>query len=331
MKRRLAAILVADVAGYSSLMEADEEGTAARMAACRAIADAEIAKAEGRLFKAMGDAVLAEFASPMNAVHCAVGIRDALARAEQGQERPLTMRFGLHLADVLVEGDDLIGDGINLAARIQQAAEPGAIDLSGTLFEQIRRTSPFAFDDRGEQSFRNIAEPVRVYRLRGEMRRHPYQITHTRAAPSLAKRPHSLAVMPFEVPAGDEDRHFLAEGIAEELIFELGRFRKLFVVSRSATRALEGTLADPQSVGERLGVRYVLTGTIRQLGSACAPVALAHRNRDRHRGLERPAEPELSTRWSTGSTSWSRRSPRPCSAASRRATSLPRAASSPSR
>src|SRR5687768_1612353 len=108
MKRRLAAILVADVAGYSSLMEADEEGTAARMADCRAIADAEIAKTDGRLFKAMGDALLAEFASPMNAVRCAVGIRDALIVAEAGRERPLTMRFGLHLADVLVDGDDLI-------------------------------------------------------------------------------------------------------------------------------------------------------------------------------------------------------------------------------
>ena len=266
MKRRLAAILVADVAGYSSLMEADEEGTAARMAVCRGIADAEIAKADGRLFKAMGDAVLAEFASPINALRCAVGIRDALVLAGQGQEAPLTMRFGLHLADVLVEGDDLIGDGVNLAARIQQAAEPGSIDLSGALFEQIRRTSPYAFDDRGEQSFRNIAEPMRVYRLRGEIRRHPSQITHSQAAPRLAKRPHSLAVMPFEIGAGDEDRQFLAEGFAEELIFELGRFRKLFVTSRLATRALDGSQADPQSVGERLGVRYVLTGTIRQLG-----------------------------------------------------------------
>lgn len=267
MKRRLAAILVADVAGYSSLMEADEEGTAARMAACRAMADAEIVKADGRLFKSMGDAVLAEFASPINAVRCAVGIRNALVLAEQSQDRPLTMRFGLHLADVLVEGDDLIGDGVNLAARIQQAAEPGAIYVSSALFEQIRRISPYAFDDRGKQSFRNIAEPVHLYRLRGDIRRHPYQITHTQPAPSLAKRPYSLAVMPFEVPAGGEDRHFLAEGIAEELIFELGRFRKLFVTSRSATRALEGTQADPQSIGERLGVRYVLTGAIRQLGS----------------------------------------------------------------
>ena len=266
MKRRLAAVLVADVVGYSGLMERDEEGTAARMSACRAIADAEIAKVEGRLFKAMGDAVLAEFSSPMNAVRCAVGIRDALALAEQGKEQPLAMRFGLHLADVLVEGDDLIGDGVNLAARIQQAADPGAIDLSGALFEQIRRTSPYDFDDRGAQSFRNITEPVQIYRLRGEMKRHRFQITHTQAKPKIAKRPFSLAVMPFEVPAADEDQNFLAEGIAEELLFELGRFRKLFVTSRSATRALEGTQADPQSVGERLGVRYLLTGAIRQLG-----------------------------------------------------------------
>jgi class 3 adenylate cyclase/TolB-like protein/Flp pilus assembly protein TadD len=267
MKRRLAAILVADVAGYSSLMEADEEGTAARMAAARAIADAEIGKTDGRLFKTMGDAVLAEFASPMNALRCAVGIRDALGAAEREAERPLVMRFGLHLADVLVEGDDLIGDGVNLAARIQQAAEPGAIDLSAALFEQIRRTSPYAFDDRGEQSFKNIGEPVRVYRLRGEMRRHPSQIAHAREAPKVSKRPHSLAVMPFEIPKGDEDQQFLAEGIAEELIFELGRFKKLFVTSRLATRALDAAQADPQSVGERLGVRYVLTGTIRKLGS----------------------------------------------------------------
>jgi class 3 adenylate cyclase len=267
MDRRLAAILVADVVGYSSLMEADEEGTAARMRACRKIADTEIAGVDGRLFKAMGDAVLAEFPSPINAVRCAVAIRDALALAERKQEAPLSMRFGVHLADVLVEGGDLVGDGVNLAARIQQNSEPGAIDISSALFEQIRRTSPFAFEDRGEQNFKNIGEPVRVYRLRGEIERHAYQITPTQPAPSRTKRAHSLAVMPFEAPSGNEDQHFLAEGFSEELIFELGRFRKLFVTSRSATRALEGGQNDPHSIGDRLGVRYVLTGAIRQLGS----------------------------------------------------------------
>ena len=267
MKRRLAAILVGDVAGYSSLMEADEEGTAARMATCRAIADAEITKAEGRLFKAMGDAVLAEFPSAINAVRCAVAIRDALTVSEKGQERALAMRFGLHLADVIVEGEDLIGDGINVAARVQQEAEPGTIDVSAALFEQIRRTSLYNFEDRGEQTFKNIAEPVRVYRLRGEMRRHPNQIAHTRPARRLAKRPYSLAVMPFEASAAEGDRHFLATGLAEELMFELGRFRKLFLTSRTATRALEGLQLDPQTIGDRLGVRYVLTGALRPLGS----------------------------------------------------------------
>ena len=267
MKRRMAAILVADVVGYSGLMEADEDGTARRLAACRSLIDAEIAKCDGRLFKAMGDAVLVEFASPINAVRCAVDTRAALALAGQGDARPLRMRFGLHLADVLVQNDDLIGDGVNLAARIQQSADPDAIEISGALFEQIRRNSPFAFDDRGEQSFRNIVQPVRIYRLRGEITRHVYQIAPTQPTPMQAKRPFSLAVMPIEVASGNEDQRYLAEGVTEELIFELGRFKKLFVTSRSATRALAATAYDPQTVGDRFGVRYVLTGTVRQLGS----------------------------------------------------------------
>jgi adenylate cyclase len=196
-----------------------------------------------------------------------VGIRAGLLLAGQGDERPLRMRFGLHLADVLVENDDLVGDGVNLAARIQQAADPDAIDVSAALFEQIRRNSPFAFDDRGEQSFRNIVQPVRIYRLRGEITRHVYQIAPTQPTPMQAKRPYSLAVMPIEAASANEDQRYLAEGVTEELIFELGRFKKLFVTSRSATRALAATPYDPQSVGNRFGVRYVLTGTIRQLAS----------------------------------------------------------------
>ena len=267
MKRRMAAILVADVVGYSGLMEADEDGTARRLANCRNLIDAEIAKCDGRLFKAMGDAVLVEFGSPINAVRCAADIRAGLLLAGQGDERPLHMRFGLHLADVLVENDDLIGDGVNLAARIQQAADPDAIDVSASLFEQICRNSPFAFDDRGEQTFRNIVQPIRVYRVRGEITRHIYQIAPTQPTPLQAKRPYSLAVMPIEVSSGNEDQRYLAEGVTEELIFELGRFKKLFVTSRSATRALSATACDPQTVGDRFGVRYVLTGTIRQFGT----------------------------------------------------------------
>ena len=186
MKRRIVTILIADIVGYSAMMEADEEGTARRLTDSRKLTDAEIAKFDGRIFKAMGDAILVEFNSPINAARCAVSIRSALALSERESEYPLRMRFGLHLADVLVDNDDLIGDGINLAARIQQSADPDAIDISAALFEQIRRNSPFAFDDRGDQTFRNIAEPIRVYRLRGEMGRH------------VSGRPHADGANPGE-------------------------------------------------------------------------------------------------------------------------------------
>ena len=165
--------MIADVVGYSAMMEADEERTARRLAACRELVEAEITKCDGRVFKSMGDAFLAEFASPINAVRCAVNIRSGLAVSGRAGEGPLRMRFGLHLADVMIDNDDLIGDGVNLAARIQQTADPDAIDVSGALFEQIRRNSPYAFDDRGERTFRNFADPVRVYRLRGEIERRP--------------------------------------------------------------------------------------------------------------------------------------------------------------
>ena len=267
MKRRIVTILIADIVGYSAMMEADEEGTARRLTDSRKLTDAEIAKFDGRIFKAMGDAILVEFNSPINAARCAVSIRSALALSERESEYPLRMRFGLHLADVLVDNDDLIGDGINLAARIQQSADPDAIDISAALFEQIRRNSPFAFDDRGDQTFRNIAEPIRVYRLRGEMGRHVYQVAPTQTAPIRAKRPYSLAVMPIETDSSDQDRRYMAEGIGEELILELSRFKKLFVISRSATRALSENDRDPQVAGIRFGVRYVLAGALRQLGS----------------------------------------------------------------
>ena len=140
------------------------------------------------------------------------------------------------------------------------------LKLVARFSSQIRRNSPFAFDDRGEQSFRNIVQPVRIYRLRGEMTRHVYQIAPTQPTPMQAKRPFSLAAVPIEVASGNEDQRYLAEGVTEELIFELGRFKKLFVTSRSATRALAAAY-DPQTVGDRFGVRYVLTGTVRQLGS----------------------------------------------------------------
>jgi adenylate cyclase len=266
MKRRLAAILIGDIVGFSAMMEADEDDTARKLAAWREMIDAEISKCDGRLFKAMGDAVLVEFASPISAVKCAVDIRTRLALTAQSDPRGFRMRFGLHLADVLIDGEDLIGDGVNLAARVQQSAEADSIDISASLFEQIRRNSPYTFEDRGEQSFRNIAEPVRVYRLLGEIDRYRFQVAPTLPKPVTVKRPHSLAVMPFDVAGVDEDQRYLGDGLSEDLIFELGRFKHLFVTSRSAIQALGANAIDPQTAGERLGVRYLLAGTIRRIG-----------------------------------------------------------------
>ena len=272
MKRRLAAILVGDVVGYSAMMEADEEGTAARITDLAAMAHEKVKAREGRIFKMMGDAVLADFASPLNALRCAVELRNALAETA-GES--IQMRFGLHLADVIEAGDDLLGDGVNLAARIQAAAEPGAIDVSGTLFEQVRRNSPFTFEPLGPQQFKNVSEAIPVYRLRGEQETFVFQTAPTKAAPHREKRPYSIAVIPLTAPPGDDDVRFLADGVTEDLILELGRFRRLFVSSRTASAVLKNENSDPVAIGDALGVRYVLSGTLRKSGARRADQSFA--------------------------------------------------------
>jgi class 3 adenylate cyclase len=178
MKRRIAAIMIGDVVGYSAMMEGAEERTAERLGACQAVVAEKVALLDGRVFNTAGDATLAEFPSAINAVRCAAEIRSAIAGAAETE--PLRMRFGIHLADVIVRGNDLVGDGVNLAARIQQAAEPDAIHVSGMLFDHIRRNSPFRFEAVGEQRFKNISEPTRVYRLRDEMDAHRLQSAQPR-------------------------------------------------------------------------------------------------------------------------------------------------------
>lgn len=266
MKRRMAAIMVGDIVGYSAMMEKSEEDTLTRLAACEALIERKVASLDGRIFNKAGDATLAEFPSPINALRCAVEIGVELAGVERAGSEPLRMRFGVHLADVAVRGDDLLGDGVNLTARLQQAAAPDTVWVSGTLFDQIRRNSPFTFDDLGERTFKNLSEPVRVYRVRGEIGAHRLQSAPTRASGDVAKRPSSVAIMPFRVTGGDEDQRFLAEGLTEELIVELGRFRRLRVASRSASFALQQSNPDPVKVGETLRVQYVLDGQVRKAG-----------------------------------------------------------------
>jgi adenylate cyclase len=168
-QRRLAAIMVADIVGYSSLMETAEEQTVRRAAACQELIRSKVSALGGRVFNTAGDASLAEFSSAINALRCAAEIRNMLAGSYPTDEAPLKLRFGLHLADVVVRGEDLVGDGVNLAARIQQHADPDTICVSGVFFDHIRRNSPFAFEDLGERHLKNMTGPIRIYRLRAEI------------------------------------------------------------------------------------------------------------------------------------------------------------------
>jgi class 3 adenylate cyclase len=211
MKRRLAAILVGDVVGYSTMMEADEEGTAARIRGVTSLVEEKVKARDGRVFKTMGDAILADFASPLNALRCAVEIRGALA--EQSGDL-IQLRIGLHLADVIEEGNDLIGDGVNLATRIQASAQPGTIEISGALFEQVRRNSPFSFEPLGLRQLKNISEPIPVYRLRGEQEPWVFQTAPTETSPHRVRRPYSIAVVPLT--AQDDEVRFLADGQSGE-------------------------------------------------------------------------------------------------------------------
>ena len=267
MERRLAAILAADVAGYSRQMETAEERTAEQLARCQSLIAQTVDRLGGRIFNTAGDSALAEFSSPVNAVRSGVEIQRenrAGENAPSGVSR-LPLRIGVHLADVIVSGDDLIGDGVNIAARIQEAAEPAAVFASQSIFEQVRRNSPYVFEDLGLHSLKNISEQMRLYKVVGDMPRHRYQTGHSVSHPSAGTvRQGSLAVLPFD--AGDEEQRYLAEGLTDDLIVELARFKSLFVSSQSASSTYQPRTADPRAVGRELGVKHVLLGQVRRTG-----------------------------------------------------------------
>lgn len=264
MKRRMATIMVGDIVGSTKRMEASEEIAVRECEECLQSVSDVVTNYEGRVFNRQGDALLAEFSSPINALRASMAARGMLPGLE-GMDAT-AMRFGLHIADVMDVDGDLRGDGVNLAARIQAGAAPGTIDVSGTLFDQIERNSPCVFESLGEQPFKGISDPIRIYRVREQLDRHRLQTSSPTGASGLQKRPYSIAVLPFQTASSaDEDQRFMAEGITEDLILELGRFRRLFVVSRSASMAL--ATSKPTEVGSELGVRYVLTGSVRRMGS----------------------------------------------------------------
>ena len=253
-QRRLAAILVADVAGYSKLIGSDETGTLAQLEALRTeIIEPQIARHAGRLFKSVGDGFLIEFASAVQAVSCAKAIQDA-----NGQGR-LPLRIGIHVGDVVVQGDDLMGDGVNVAARVEGIADPGGIAITRAVHEQVRDKLDLGFMDKGKIELKNIQRPVQVFVIGGA------KIDGQRTALPLPDKP-SIAVLPFQNMSGDPEQEYFADGMAEEIIAALSRFHSLVVIARNSSFTYKGRAVDIKRVGRELGVRYVLEGSVRKGG-----------------------------------------------------------------
>jgi len=261
IERRLTAILAADVAGYSRLMGADEEGTLAGLKAHRrALVDPKITEHRGRIVKTTGDGILVEFASVVDALRCAVDVQRGMVErnADVAQEKRIEFRLGLHQGDIIIDGDDIFGDGVNVAARLEGLAEPGGICMSGRVQEDARGKLDVAFEDAGEQQLKNIERPVRVYRVRlGGAAASP------RPALPLPGKP-SIAVLPFQNMSGDPEQDYFADGIVEEIITALSRFRQLFVIARNSSFTYKGRAVDVKQVSRELGVRYVLEGGVRR-------------------------------------------------------------------
>ncbi|VIO69523.1 hypothetical protein CI1B_27290 [Bradyrhizobium ivorense] len=268
VSRKLVAVFAADVEGYSRLMGTDEVGTLKRLTERRAILDRLIADHRGRIANTAGDSVLAEFGSAVDAVQCAVAAQTALAEANAGlaPDRHVNFRIGVHIGDVMVRAGDLFGDGVNIAARLQTMAEPGSVLISGATYDQVRKVLPMTFMDLGVQQMRNIQEPIRAYQVvaPGDAREMaPTRVADTDSPPPMPDKP-SIAVLPFENMSGDPDQEYFADGMVEEIITALSRFKWLFVIARNSSFTFKGKAVDVKEVGRRLGVRYVLEGSVRK-------------------------------------------------------------------
>ncbi len=264
MERRLAAIFAGDVAGYSRLMGQAEAGTLARLNALRReLIDPEIAEHKGRIVKTTGDGILIEFPSVVEAVSCAVAVQHGMAsrNAAIPLDQRIEFRIGINLGDVIVEDGDIHGDGVNVAARLEALAEPGGICVSRVVRDQVRDKLDIAFEDLGEQALKNIARPVRVFRI------HPQGVVPGgHPALTLPDKP-SIAVLPFENMSGDPEQEYFADGMVEDIITGLSRIKWLFVIARNSTFVYKGRAVDVKQVGRELGVRYVLEGSVRKLGN----------------------------------------------------------------
>ncbi len=256
VQRRLAAIAVADVVGYSRLMGADENGTLAALRQLRTeILNPTVREHGGRIVKVMGDGVLVEFASAVNAVTAAIELQNkmALANEPMPENRRIVLRIGINLGDVIGDGSDIYGDGVNIATRLEALAEPGGVCISGKVFDDVRDRVTVRSRDLGEKTLKNIARPVRAYGL------------NTAPAPAIPPVAHgmfpSLAVLPFENMSGDPEQEYFVDGIVEDIITALSRFKSFAVIARNSSFVYKGHAVDVRQIAKELGVRYVLEGS----------------------------------------------------------------------
>lgn len=264
----MAAVLAADVAGYSRLMGADEVGTLAALKALRReVVDPAIAEFRGRIVKTTGDGLLVEFASAVDAVTCAMSIQEKMAQrngASSGAPQ-IVLRIGINVGDIIIDGDDIFGDGVNVAARVENECEPGGVCLAANAFEQVRGKARFSFDDLGERALKNIERPVRIYAARST----DADVSTPTAGASkplpLPDKP-SIAVLPFQNMSGDPEQEYFTDGMVEDIITALSRFKSLFVIARNSSFTYKGKTVDIKQVGRELGVRYVLEGSVRKAG-----------------------------------------------------------------
>ncbi len=270
VKRRLAAIFAADVEGYSRLMGTDEVATLHALTARREILDGLIATHGGRIANTAGDSVLAEFGSAVDAVRCAMEAQVALAKANSilPETRHINFRIGVHVGDVMVRAGDLFGDGVNIAARLQTLARAGGLCISGVTYDQVRKILPLSFTDLGTQIVKNIEEPIRAYEVKAQGEAASSALKEAsslgdRKPLALPDKP-SIAVLPFQNMSGDPEQEYFADGMVEEIITALSRFKSLFVIARNSSFTFKGRAADVKEVGRTLGVRYVLEGSVRK-------------------------------------------------------------------
>jgi TolB-like protein/Tfp pilus assembly protein PilF len=267
VERRLAAILAADVVGYSRLMGEDETGTLERLKSLRKeVVQPEITERKGRIVKLMGDGLLAEFPSVIEAVQCAVQIQQSMIgrETELPDEQRIRLRIGVNLGDIIVEGSDIYGDGVNVAARLESVADPDGIFVSGEVFRYAKGKVKAEFEDMGERNLKNVAEPIRIYRI-APAGSTASATTALADAPPLRDKP-SIAVLPFTNMSGDPEQRYFVDGICEDIITELSRFRSLFVIARNSSFAYRDSPLDLRTIGRELGVRYLTEGSIRRGG-----------------------------------------------------------------